>query len=466
MVVEETCVTSDDGAPFTEVISLGERCPVASWLRHRQLRRAAHPFDWIYSSPRILRHCLDDNFATLLDQSQFFKAAGGKIGHKTYSKMLQSKAKEIVWLHQNPTMPTHYAKLCRSVERLRAALREPNKRRLFLIFQLVQSKLALNGVSETSEADGSGNPLAVSSATEVRCLFDKLVEQNVVNFQLAVVRLCTKSACEGKAAHEAEAVLHHTDEKAHAKLSIHNLYLKSNHTGLKFKDAKDEQALLKLVFGSEANMKRRTKLPGRSRNVLHMLRGKSRAFPKGGYLWSQECFSDSLPSHAATPKCPAPAAPTEVVLVEDSLESGHPTPPRGAGKEAVPERSEATEALRDATLETANALNDAECGEALGGKGSKRSKSVDEAAGLQGQSLQTVKRVKSCHADVGRHVAVVDPTARPGYVGVISDVDVTLNTFKVIVVSQDDGACQWEERCVQREHCIYVGNPLVNSLHR
>eukprot|EP00971_Amphidinium_carterae_P139756 2768921-Amphidinium_carterae.1 len=96
------------------------------------------------------------------------------------------------------------------------------------IYRRGHSNLALRGVSKTS----CGDQLEVSSAAEIRCLFDKLVDRNVVNFQLAVVRLCTQSASEVRLSPQAEAVENYVDPKAEAKLTIHNLYMKAGHTGL------------------------------------------------------------------------------------------------------------------------------------------------------------------------------------------------------------------------------------------
>ena len=50
-----------------EWISLGTQCITAEILRSAQRRRFSSPFDWIFASPRMVLHILQDDFATFMD---------------------------------------------------------------------------------------------------------------------------------------------------------------------------------------------------------------------------------------------------------------------------------------------------------------------------------------------------------------------------------------------------------------
>ena len=57
--------------PFRHVRSLGTHCYSAALLQRQALKRFSGPFDWIFASPEMVIHCLEDRFETLLDRSQF-----------------------------------------------------------------------------------------------------------------------------------------------------------------------------------------------------------------------------------------------------------------------------------------------------------------------------------------------------------------------------------------------------------
>ena len=40
------------------------------------LRKYAGPFDWLYSSADMIRHCLEDGFRAFLDRDQLIRSAG------------------------------------------------------------------------------------------------------------------------------------------------------------------------------------------------------------------------------------------------------------------------------------------------------------------------------------------------------------------------------------------------------
>ena len=73
---------SPDATAFT--LSLGSLCAAAKFLQRHQLRAHAGPFDWVFSSPEMVAHCLDDDFAAFLDRTQYVPIDDGFAGHRLY----------------------------------------------------------------------------------------------------------------------------------------------------------------------------------------------------------------------------------------------------------------------------------------------------------------------------------------------------------------------------------------------
>jgi hypothetical protein len=59
-------------------VSLGDRCAIAGFLKNVGWKRSSFPFDWILSSPSIVRHMLQDNFSTLLTNPKFYETLAGQ----------------------------------------------------------------------------------------------------------------------------------------------------------------------------------------------------------------------------------------------------------------------------------------------------------------------------------------------------------------------------------------------------
>lgn len=57
--------------PFKHIVSLGTHCYTASALKRQGWKRFSGPFDWIFSTPAMVRHCIEDEFKTFLDRSLY-----------------------------------------------------------------------------------------------------------------------------------------------------------------------------------------------------------------------------------------------------------------------------------------------------------------------------------------------------------------------------------------------------------
>lgn len=115
------------GPTYTRIISLGTFCMPAWCFRRYGLRRQAFPFDWIFSTVDMVIHCLDDDFATLLDATHYRpNAPADRISpevdfadHAIYSERYRLAS---LFNHYDPTEAAQHAYLQRCVARFRAVL--------------------------------------------------------------------------------------------------------------------------------------------------------------------------------------------------------------------------------------------------------------------------------------------------------------------------------------------------------
>jgi hypothetical protein len=74
--------------------SLGGICHSAQLLKINELKKASYPFDWIFSSMSMVKHCIEDDFNTFLDKSQYSDyntnttLRENQCEHKFYGKMV------------------------------------------------------------------------------------------------------------------------------------------------------------------------------------------------------------------------------------------------------------------------------------------------------------------------------------------------------------------------------------------
>lgn len=72
-------------------ISIGPWCTTADILKSNNLRTEAYPFDYIFSSLEIVKHCINDKFNTFLDKKYY--TSGNKYDstrHTFYCKFLDT----------------------------------------------------------------------------------------------------------------------------------------------------------------------------------------------------------------------------------------------------------------------------------------------------------------------------------------------------------------------------------------
>jgi len=110
--------------------SLGGICHSAQLLKINGLKKASYPFDWIFSSMSMVKHCIEDDFNTFLDKSQYSDYTTNttlrenQCEHKFYGKMVFNGEHNVIFNHHNPlSSESDYSYLERCVERFRELLK-------------------------------------------------------------------------------------------------------------------------------------------------------------------------------------------------------------------------------------------------------------------------------------------------------------------------------------------------------
>jgi len=111
---------------INQVCSLGTLCQPALMLKRNNLKLQSYPFDWIFSNPDIIMDCLNDDFTSFLDKSNYIDIGEDKCGHTKYHPRMFN--------HHNPLHEKNYQYYIRCVNRFRKLLENKEDRKLFIIF--------------------------------------------------------------------------------------------------------------------------------------------------------------------------------------------------------------------------------------------------------------------------------------------------------------------------------------------
>ena len=127
--------------------SIGEFCHAAALLKDNGLKHASFPFDWIFSSVDMVKHCIEDDFKMFLSKSEYSSNVleHGLAEHAFYATMVQNHQEEgkknVVFNHHNPLVnEEHYSYFQRCVDRFRNLL-QSSEEKTFVLFQRGTSDL-------------------------------------------------------------------------------------------------------------------------------------------------------------------------------------------------------------------------------------------------------------------------------------------------------------------------------------
>jgi len=123
---------------YDEIISLGDHCLTSYLLKTYSLKKRSHPFDWLFSSPAMIAHCLDDDFKTFLDDS-FYINANERDDFSSDLRTIHSYYRikfgvNYVFNHHDLTCVEHYSYFLRCIERFRESARSNNNILYLLIY--------------------------------------------------------------------------------------------------------------------------------------------------------------------------------------------------------------------------------------------------------------------------------------------------------------------------------------------
>ncbi|WP_336487318.1 DUF1796 family putative cysteine peptidase [Methylobacterium nigriterrae] len=149
-------------------ISLGTHCHMAQVLKTLGLRTWSGPFDWIFTTPGMIRDCLADDFAALLDRAQLETVPVaerpqpdiGRCRHRLYRERYDHPC---VFNHHDPaSSEADYAFLREGVRRFRTALGNRSARnQLWMLTALGLSQETLDQTCDVLAQKGDGNLLTV-----------------------------------------------------------------------------------------------------------------------------------------------------------------------------------------------------------------------------------------------------------------------------------------------------------------
>lgn len=123
-----------NGRPVAHLVSLGSFCLPGLIFRDNGLRRYSLPFDWIFSTPQMVRDCLADDFATFLDRDHYRSISQDRTEpgaeHELYRERYDLPS---LFAHRDPTREADYLYFTRCVTRFRQILRGEDTKLFLLI---------------------------------------------------------------------------------------------------------------------------------------------------------------------------------------------------------------------------------------------------------------------------------------------------------------------------------------------
>jgi hypothetical protein len=160
-----------------KVCSIGSFCQSSRLLQRLELKEESYPFDWILSNHKMVKHCIEDDFRTFLDKSQYTfiptSAYTHKVcGHNYYSTIVDFTNENIpgaVFMHHDLAQDEKdYEYFVRCVDRFRELIKS-DERKLFIYF--------------SRNRQYSENESALIEFLE----FMKFLDENVTNYNMIFI---------------------------------------------------------------------------------------------------------------------------------------------------------------------------------------------------------------------------------------------------------------------------------------
>lgn len=124
------------------ICSLGLNCHIANMLKNNNLKLESHPFDWVASSPNTIINCLNDNFNSFLNKSNYYEH-NNNIHHLEYSSL--------VFNHYNPlNNENDYNYYKRCIDRFNNLLKQKEHKLFIILFINQQERISKEKENEIS----------------------------------------------------------------------------------------------------------------------------------------------------------------------------------------------------------------------------------------------------------------------------------------------------------------------------
>lgn len=125
--------------------SVGSFCQSAEILRSLGLREFSGPFDWMYINIDIIKHCLEDDFKSFLDKSNYQQIEkpmthnDSICGHSLYSPLIDYKYETVpgaFFVHEDLTVNDEaYESYSRRIDRFRELIKSDEKLVLLYMYK-------------------------------------------------------------------------------------------------------------------------------------------------------------------------------------------------------------------------------------------------------------------------------------------------------------------------------------------
>lgn len=122
---------------MNHVCSLGLICHTSNFLKENNLKVCSYPFDWIYSQPDMIIHCIEDEFKMFLDKSYYIDVTPKSAGHSYYNKYL--------FAHRNPlNNQDDYDYYIRCVNRFKNLIKSKESKLFIMMFPNMTAEKIIN----------------------------------------------------------------------------------------------------------------------------------------------------------------------------------------------------------------------------------------------------------------------------------------------------------------------------------
>ena len=112
------------------ICSLGTSCHTSAFKIRNRLKFESYPFDWIISNPKMILHCLENDFKLFLDKSQYINIFENRSSHLIYGDIFH---------HHNLLDSNDYDYFVRSVNRFREIMKSEEEKLFIMTFTNIKN---------------------------------------------------------------------------------------------------------------------------------------------------------------------------------------------------------------------------------------------------------------------------------------------------------------------------------------